>query len=364
MNTTRKWRVAGVNFDHMHMGDLLRMVHEHPQAEIVGLADEQAARMAWSVDQFGLSADRVFTDYRACLERTRPDVVILCPATAGHADWVEKVAPFQVHVLMEKPFATSLADADRMIRAQAQAGRQLAINWPLRWVASHVTAKRLLHEGVIGRLAEVHYYDGNRGPLYHTAAKLELEPTPADKAASWWYQRSSGGGSLLDYLGYGVTLGTWYHDGARPLEVTSVVDIPDGLEVDEHSITVARYACGLSKFETRWGTFTDPWKHQPQPKCGFVLKGTDGTIASYDYAPTIRIQTRRQPEGWDQVVDELRPPWSNPIEYLLHCLERELPIEGPLSPAVSRIGQQIVDTAMASAREKRTLPLIEAVSAG
>lgn len=363
MNNTRKWRVAGVNFDHMHMGDLLRMVHEHPQAEIVGLADEQSARMAWSVAQFGLSSDHVFSDYRACLERTRPDVVILCPATAGHADWVEKVAPFKVHVLMEKPFATSLADADRMIRAQAQAGRQLAINWPLRWVGSHVTAHRLLHEGVIGRLAEVHYYDGNRGPLYHTAAKLELEPTPADKAGSWWYQRASGGGSLLDYLGYGVTLGTWYHDGARPLEVTSVVHVPEGLEVDEHSITVARYACGLSKFETRWGTFTDPWKHQPQPKCGFVLKGTDGTIASYDYAPTIRVQTRRQPEGWDQAVDELRAPCSNPIEYFLHCLERELPIEGPLSPAVSRIGQQIVDTAIASAREKRTLPLIEAGSA-
>ena len=52
----------------------------------------------------------------------------------------------------------------------------------------------------------------------------------------------------------------------------------EGLEVDEHSVSVVRYARGLSTFETRWGTFTDPWTHQPQPKCGFVLKGTDGTI--------------------------------------------------------------------------------------
>ena len=37
---------------------------------------------------------------------------------------------------------------------------------------------------------------------------------------------------------------------------------------------VARYDLGLSKFETRWGTFTDPWTHQPQPKCGFVVVGT------------------------------------------------------------------------------------------
>ena len=36
----KSFRVAGINFDHMHMGDLLRLVHQHPQAEIVGIADE------------------------------------------------------------------------------------------------------------------------------------------------------------------------------------------------------------------------------------------------------------------------------------------------------------------------------------
>jgi hypothetical protein len=48
--------------------------------------------------------------------------------------------------------------------------------------------------------------------------------------------------------------------------VTAVVDQPRGLEVDEHSITICRYARGLSKLETRWGTFTDPWTTQPQAK--------------------------------------------------------------------------------------------------
>ncbi|HVY69273.1 MAG TPA: Gfo/Idh/MocA family oxidoreductase, partial [Verrucomicrobiae bacterium] len=98
----RKWRIAGINFDHMHMGDLLRMAYEHPNAEIVGISDGQPERMRWSVEQFKIPADRVFTDYRACLEQTKPDLVILCPATAHHADWTEKVAPFGTHILMEK----------------------------------------------------------------------------------------------------------------------------------------------------------------------------------------------------------------------------------------------------------------------
>ncbi|MCP5519079.1 MAG: Gfo/Idh/MocA family oxidoreductase [Verrucomicrobiales bacterium] len=355
---SRVWRIAGINFDHMHMGDLLRMAHEHPHAEIVGICDEQPERMAWSVEQFQLPPERVFTDFRACLEAAAPDLVILCPATAQHADWTERIAPFGAHILVEKPFAANLRDADRMIRAVARAGRQLIINWPLRWVASHVTAKRMLEEGLIGELREVHYYDGNRGPLYHTADKIEREPGPEDKVASWWYRREHGGGSLLDYLGYGVTLGTWFHGGRQPIEVTTVVDQPAGLEVDEHSITVARYDCGLSKFETRWGTFTDPWTHQPQPKCGFVLRGADGTISSYDYEPVVRVQTRRHPEPTDHPVDALHPPFQNPVQYTLHCLAEGVPVGGPLSPATSRIGQQIVDAAVRSAGERRTVRLL------
>lgn len=351
------WRIAGINFDHAHMGDNLRMAFVHPRAEIVGVCDEQPERMRTAVENFGLPEDRIFTDYRACIETTRPDIVLLCPATARHGEWTEKVAPFGVHIIMEKPFAASLAEADRMIAAVAKTGKALAINWPLAWYPPHRTAKRLLDEGTIGDLIEVHYYDGNRGPLFHVADKVETsaEEMQREKPRSWFYKKEHGGGSLLDYLGYGTTLGTWFHDGKIPIEVTAVVDEPAGLEVDEHSITVARYDVGLSKFETRWGTFTDPWTHQPQPKCGFVLKGTRGTISSYDYEKAVRIQTRDCPEGRDVPVDDLKPPFQDPVQYVIHCLETGSPIQGPLSPAIARIGQRIVDAALRSAREKRTV---------
>ena len=42
----RTWRVAGINFDHAHMGDLLREVHEHTRAEIVGICHADTKRMA------------------------------------------------------------------------------------------------------------------------------------------------------------------------------------------------------------------------------------------------------------------------------------------------------------------------------
>ena len=356
----KRWRIAGVNFDHMHMGDLLRQAHEHPNAEIVGVADAQPERMQGTIERFDIPKDAVFTDFRECIEKTTPDVVILCPKTGEHGDYVEWVAPYNVHILVEKPMAASLLDADRMIAAMAKTGKTMIINWPLAWYPPHVTTHRLIIEGVIGDVTEVHYYDGNRGPLRHIADKEEISAAEAarQKSESWWYQKAAGGGSLLDYLGYGVTLGTWFHGGKAPLEVTAMTDQQPGLEVDEHSITLCRYAVGLSKYETRWGTFTDPWTLQPQPKCGFVVRGTKGTISSYDYESVIRVQTQERPETHEIPVDVLEMPRRNPIEYLLHCLETGEKVTGPLDPNLCRVGQQIVDSAVLSAQTKRTVSLL------
>ncbi|WP_369016142.1 Gfo/Idh/MocA family protein [Armatimonas sp.] len=363
MQDRRIWKVAGVSFDHMHMGDLLRQVSEHPNAELVGVADTSRERMAGVVASLAIPEERVFTDWRLCLETTQSDIVILCPKTGEHGQYVVDAAPYGTHILVEKPFAANLADADRMITAMAKTGKTMIINWPLAWYPPHVTTKRLLSEGLIGDVLEVHYYDGNRGPLRHIADKVEITEDEANrqKSESWWYQESAAGGSLQDYLGYGVTLGTWFLDGRKPVEVTCVTDSKPGLDVDEHSITICRYATpyGLSKFETRWGTFTDPWTLQPQPKCGFVVMGTHGTISSYDYEPVVRVQTKAQPETHEIPVDMLQPGWRNPIEHLLHHLETNCPLHGPLDPTLCRIGQQIVDSAMLSAKEKRTVTLLD-----
>lgn len=355
------WRVAGINFDHMHMGDLLLYVSQHPNAEIVGVCDKDVDRMKGAIERFSIESDSVFANVDECIQKTKPDLVILCAATADHATAVEQVAKHGVHILVEKPFAANLADADRMMQAMSRTGRLLAINWPLRWVASHVTAKRLIDDGTIGDVREIHHYGGNRGPLYHLAEKVEVveEDVQRAKPTSWWYKAASGGGSLLDYLGYGATLGTWYMDGRSPITVTTVCSSSNPeIEVDEHSITICRYDTGLSRMETRWGTFTDPWTTQPQPKCGFVLVGTAGTISTYDYESYVGVQTRERRQITRVPVDTLNFPERNPVEYVLHRIETGGKVEGPLDPALCRIGQQIIDTAVESARQQKTIALL------
>lgn len=356
-------KIVGLSFDHMHMGDLLRQAHNHPDAQIVGVADsnpQNAANVQSAAQNFGLKPEQVFDNYAQCLETARPDIAILCPAIADHASLTELAASHGAHVLVEKPFAFSLSDADRMIAACEKAGVKLAINWPLAWYPVYNTVSRIISEGTIGNVIEVHHYGGNSGPMKHLADQVEVGEEEANrrKNQSWFYQKAAGGGSLVDYMGYGTTLGTWFMGGRAPLEVTTMWDIPAGLEVDEHSLTAARHATGISKFETRWGTFTNPWQLQPQPKCGFNIVGEAGTISAYEYDDFVRVQTRQYPEGFEIPADKLSAPNSNPIEHFIAHLKGEVELHPCLTPRICRIGQQIVDTAIASATQGKTLELL------
>ena len=189
--------ILGICFDHMHMGDLLRQVHEHPDAEIAGIYDPNRDRMASAIANFSIPESRVFTDLDACLAHTKADLAIVCSATAEHANTVRALAPHGINVMVEKPFAANVDDARAMIAAMAKTGKRLAINWPLAWNPTHNTAKRLVDEGAIGELIEVHFYDGNRGPLYHLADKVAVSPEEVErqKPGSWWYSKARGGGS-------------------------------------------------------------------------------------------------------------------------------------------------------------------------
>mgnify|MGYP006906357726 CR=1 FL=1 len=55
MNPREKnWKIVGINFDHMHMGDLLRQVHEHPSATIAGVCDDAWGAACHAQHEHGL----------------------------------------------------------------------------------------------------------------------------------------------------------------------------------------------------------------------------------------------------------------------------------------------------------------------
>ena len=347
-------RVVGIGFDHMHIGDQLQTAIDHPQAEVVGVLDRAPDRARAVTADLGLEVP-IVTDFDELIRTTNPDIAFVCSTTPEHPVWVHKLARAGVHAIIEKPMADSLEAAASMAADAARGGIVLAVNWPLAWVPSHRTAKRLIAEGAIGTLEQVHFYDGNRGPLFHSHGKVEMHPTTEDKIDSWWYSPEAGGGSLRDYLGYGATLSTWFRDGDLPWGVTAAWHIPDGLRVDEQAVVIGHYATGLSVFETRWGTHTDPWSLQPEPHCGFVFNGPDGSISSWDYDDKVTLHHRGSVERIS--IDSTSAEDQNALSNLIAHVNSGRSLDPPLTAAMSLAGHAIVEAAFRSAQSQKLVSL-------
>lgn len=354
-------RIVIIGFDHMHAGDQIVAISGLPSATLAGVWDTDSERMNSVCDDLGVADQIRYTDLGRLVADTAPELAVVCSSTQDHRRHVEYFAERGIHVLLEKPFAASWADAQAMAAAATAGNIQLGVNWPLAWYPVHRTTQRLIADHAIGDVLEVHYYDGNRGPLFHTHGKKETDPAviATAKAAAWWYDADKGGGSLRDYLGYGTTLATWFRAGELPTDVTARTHQAPGDSVDEQSVVIAAYESGLSTFQTKWGTFTDPWVAQPFPRCGFVIVGSEGTIASFDYAPSVLLQDIDHPEGVEIPVDDRRPADAGGIAHILAALAHGVPLTGPISLQTSLDGQRIVEAAVTSAATGRPMRLDE-----
>jgi predicted dehydrogenase len=99
------------------------------------------------------------TNLDAVLERPDVDVVDLAVQAAQRPPLVEKIAAAGKHILSQKPFALTFAEAERMVATCRAAGVTLMINQQARWAPAQRAVKVLLERGVLGHLYSVlHLY--------------------------------------------------------------------------------------------------------------------------------------------------------------------------------------------------------------
>ena len=96
---------------------------------VVGAADLDADRRARAAARFKVP---VFSDFQTMLSSASPDVVIVATPPDTHADYTLRSLAAGAHVLCEKPFVSSIGEADRIIAAAARAGRMVALNHEFR----------------------------------------------------------------------------------------------------------------------------------------------------------------------------------------------------------------------------------------
>jgi UDP-N-acetylglucosamine 3-dehydrogenase len=131
------------------MGKLLaRVGHELPYTRCVAASDIIFANAQDLVTSFGGTA---YKDHGEMLAREKPDAVIIATPEFDHLDPVLIASTNGAHVFVEKPFATSLSDADEMIRSCQENDVKLMVGHILRFEVNYALIKDAVHAGNIGR---------------------------------------------------------------------------------------------------------------------------------------------------------------------------------------------------------------------
>lgn len=296
--------------------------------DVTAFTSRTRATAERAATQWGSGA--VVDDWREVLERDDVDAVDICSPNALHAEMAVAAARAGKHVLVEKPIAVSLAEADAMIDAAREAGVVLMAAHNVRFAAPYLAAAAAVADGRVGDVVGVRAAFGHAGPQ-------------AWAPGSTWFREPdvSGGGALLD-LGIHVAdlLRAVTHDEVEA--VSAFLRRPDPAGVEE---------AGQVAFSLRGGgvgTFHASWAARPGPDHQLVVHGTAGSLSIERGQAVVRPADRG-----DKVVVE--PPAPAPdlfAAFVAAC-------RGDEAPAVTgedgRAALAIVTAAYQAAAERRTV---------
>lgn len=199
--------------------------HAKENSELVALVSSDAEKRAELGKRYGVEHVGSYDELEGVLERSQADAAYIATPNSTHRELTERIAKAGVHVLCEKPMATSVADAEAMIRVCEENDVKLMVAYRLHFEEANLKAIETLKEGKIG---EVRAF----------VSEFSQQVRPGDIRT----RRDLGGGALFD-MGIYCLNAARYLFGSEPIEVfafqTSGDDRFHG--VDETTMAVLRF---------------------------------------------------------------------------------------------------------------------------
>jgi len=150
---------CGAISERLHVPDF----HVCPQADVVAFCDVDRERAQALAGTFSPGAE-IYTDYNELLKDPRVEAVTVCLPNVLHGPVTKAAAEAGKHIFVEKPMATSLAEAREMVEVAKRHNVLLMVNQTQRRYAAHIKAKEVLDSGLLGRVLYVIGMFGHAGP--------------------------------------------------------------------------------------------------------------------------------------------------------------------------------------------------------
>ncbi|GAA0996410.1 Gfo/Idh/MocA family oxidoreductase [Nocardiopsis tropica] len=260
-------RIVVVSAAHVHAASYLELLARRPDV-IVALSDddgvtsnEEGPRGADLAAQYGI-------DYLAgdALYRWQPDAVVICAENDRHRRLTEEAAAHGVHVLCEKPLATSAEDANAMVAAADAAGVRLMTAYPVRFAPEFAELCDAVERGALGRVISIRGTNNGKIP----------------QGRNWFVDRAkAGGGALTDHVVHCADLIDALL-GEIPSQVYAVANsvIPSAGDVETAGLVSLVYPSGVI------GTIDCSWSRPAaSARWGDLTLTVEGTEATMSIAP-------------------------------------------------------------------------------
>lgn len=269
-------------------GSFMEAAPDVPDLEVAVICDLVEASARALAEPHGIACE---TDYRAVLEDESIDAVYIALPHHLHAEVAVASASAGKHILLEKPMANSLEEADRILDAQKQAGVKLMLGFTHRFHAELETAKRLIDTGELGQVT------------------LAVDiMTTGGQIPGWFWQKEQAGGGVLHVNGAHSFDRLRWLLGSEIVEVFAYAQTYDARKTVEDSTVVAiRFQNGAM------GTTVHNWvvDFALPFKCDLDLYGTGGAVRidtwnalEFSNAHHSWVQKRQRDETFQKEIGE------------------------------------------------------------
>lgn len=185
--------VIGVGW---HGGSHLENFQANPQAEVAAICDINETLLAERAEELG--GVRTFTDYRELLACDDVDAVAVALPDHLHRDPAVAACQAGKHLLLEKPMALNVEDAEAIAAAARQTQACVMLNLSNRWMYPFAKGKELLDAGAVGEVRYVFARMSNRMDVPTERLRWLQHSHPAHwigihrlDIARWWIGREA-----------------------------------------------------------------------------------------------------------------------------------------------------------------------------
>lgn len=277
------------------------------KAKIMVLCDQDKGNVESNAPIYGAES---CTNYRDILGRKDIDIIDICLPHHLHAKVAIDAAEAGKHVLVEKPIATTLKDADTMIKTAKKAGVKFMVAENHAFIPAHMLAKELVDQGKIGRVF--------LAKAYEIVGDVPVEYS--------WKTSPEAVGSLLDMGVHRFFVLRWIMG-----EIKSVFAFAEKLTCeldttnDDTAVIALRFKNGaLGEVDLTSGALSEPTNR-------LELYGTKGTIIEDHMWEQPLMYCSQQPdfetEGWVKPGVEHAPfpgyygiSFRNEVEHFVDCV--------------------------------------------